>query len=156
MALPTALVPNTWFTRMTPPIWWNWPVWVVSAVLVGLLLATYVGSPGSARGNGAGAGGGLLTVLAVGCPVCNKVVVAALGVAGALQWWAPLQPILGVLSVGLLGWALHVRLRAERACRAPLPAVPPLTHRIGVARAQAVADQEPTQEGQAGGSAPGA
>ncbi|MBS3940759.1 MAG: hypothetical protein KG028_07345 [Actinobacteria bacterium] len=158
MALPTALVPSAWFSRMTPPVWWNWPIWGVSALLVGLLLATYARSPTSDRGAGAGAGGGLLTVLAVGCPVCNKVVVATLGVAGALQWWAPLQPILGILSLGLLGWALRVRLRAERACRVPVPtAAVSLARQKGGVRGQAaIAEQEPAQEGQAGGSSSGA
>jgi hypothetical protein len=53
-------------------------------------------------------------------PVCNKVVVGLLGAAGAMQWWAPLQPLLGVASVALLAWALRTRLRTERAC--PVPA----------------------------------
>lgn len=120
IGLPTALVPNSFFTRMTPVTWWSWPIWAVSAVLGGLVLATYVGTPDSAgRGGGAGAGGGLLSALAVGCPVCNKVIVALLGFAGALQWWAPLQPLLGVTSVVLLVWALRTRLRTERACPVP-------------------------------------
>ena len=122
IGLPTALVSSSLFTRMTPVTWWSWPVWTVTAALSGLVLATYVRAPDSAgRGAGTGAGGGLLSVLAVGCPVCNKAVVAVLGVAGAMQWWAPLQPLLGVASVGLLAWALHTRLRAERACRLPTP-----------------------------------
>jgi hypothetical protein len=60
----------------------------------------------------------LLSVLAIGCPVCNKLVVLALGVGGALTYFAPVQPILGFLSVGLLAYAL----RADRG-RAVLPAV---------------------------------
>ncbi len=35
------------------------------------------------------AGGGLLSALAIGCPVCNKAVVLLLGSAGALTVWAP-------------------------------------------------------------------
>ncbi len=121
VGLPTALVPSSLFTRMTPVTWWSWPVWALTAMLGGLVQATYVRtSDGAGRGAGTGAGGGLLGALAVGCPVCNKVVVALLGVAGAMQWWAPLQRLLGVASVGLLGWALHTRLRTERAC--PVPA----------------------------------
>jgi len=60
--------------------------------------------------------GGLLAFFAVGCPICNKVVVIALGTSGALTWFAPVQPYLGVVALGLLAWALRVRLRGEVAC----------------------------------------
>ena len=123
VGLPTALLPSSLFTRMTPVTWWSWPVWSATALLGGLVAATYVRTADRAgRGGGAGAGGGLLSTLAVGCPVCNKLVVAVLGVTGAMQWWAPLQPLLGVASVGLLAWALRTRIRGERACRVPVPA----------------------------------
>lgn len=122
IGIPTALLPNSVFTRMTGVTWWSWPIWAVTAVLGGLVAATYVRTRDmTGRGVGAGAGGGLLTVLAVGCPVCNKVVVAVLGAAGAMQWWAPLQPMIGMASVALLGWALWTRLRGERACPVPAP-----------------------------------
>ncbi len=49
----------------------------------------------------------MLSVLAIGCPVCNKLVVLALGAGGALTHFAPVQPILGFLSLGLLAYALR-------------------------------------------------
>ena len=120
VGMPTGIVQTPFYTRMTPVLWWNYPVWFVTAVLGGLILATYVRTPEtSAPMTGASAGGGLLSVLAVGCPVCNKMVVALLGVSGALTIWAPIQPLLGVASLGLLGYALRRRLAAERACPAP-------------------------------------
>jgi hypothetical protein len=61
-------------------------------------------------------GGGLLSVFAIGCPICNKLVVLALGASGAFAYFALIQPILGQLSVGLLLYALRVRLLAERFC----------------------------------------
>ena len=125
IGVPTALVPSSLFTRMTPVTWWSWPVWTATAVLGGLVAATYVRTPnlvGGGGGGGAGAGGGLLSALAIGCPVCNKLIVAVLGATGAMQWWAPLQPLLGVVSVALLTWALRTRLRGEHACRVPVPA----------------------------------
>ncbi len=60
--------------------------------------------------------GGLLSFFAVGCPICNKVVVIALGTTGALTWFAPVQPYLGVVGLVLLAGALRVRLRGEVAC----------------------------------------
>jgi hypothetical protein len=78
-----------------------------------------VRSPAQPVGLTRTAGGGLLSALAIGCPVCNKLVVMLLGVSGALTVWAPLQPVLGVVSVALLGWALRTRPVTEPACRVP-------------------------------------
>ncbi len=116
---PTDVIPNPLFIRMTPVQWWSYPVLAAGALLGGLVIATYVRSPAQPAGMTRTAGGGVLSFLAIGCPVCNKLVVLLLGAAGALNIWAPLQPILGLLSVALLGWALRTRLTAERACALP-------------------------------------
>jgi len=87
--------------------------------------------PGAAAGLAAAAGnrsgptsalgyaGGLAAFLAIGCPVCNKVALVLLGTSGALTVWAPLQPLLGIASVALLGatlaWRLRMRARGN-AC----------------------------------------
>lgn len=121
VGVPTGLVPTPLYTRMTPVLWWNYVVWAVTAALGGLVVATYIRRPHDrAPRNGAAAasGGGLLTAFAVGCPVCNKLVVATLGVSGAMTVWAPLQPVLAVLSIVGLGWALRRRLQNEYACSA--------------------------------------
>ena len=56
----------------------------------------------------------------VGCPVCNKIVVAVLGVSGALTYWAPIQPIVGILSIALLVTGLLLRLGGAVACTVPV------------------------------------
>lgn len=133
IGIPTVMIANPWFTRMTATVWWEYPLWIIPSVLTGLLLATLI--PASYAPSTAGgasittmASGGVLSALAVGCPVCNKLVVALIGVSGALTLWAPLQPILGVLSILLLGVALRRRLLATTACELrpakEIPAVP--------------------------------
>ena len=42
VALPTDLIDNPVFSREIPPTWWSWPSLVVSSMLAGLLVATYV------------------------------------------------------------------------------------------------------------------
>lgn len=114
--LPTEMIGNPWFVRMTPVLWWNRPVWLLTAVLAGLLLATYVDVPEQARASTStrrGGIGGVLGYLAIGCPVCNKIVVVALGTSGAMTWFAPLQPILAIGALGLLAVALRARLRSS-------------------------------------------
>jgi hypothetical protein len=54
-------------------------------------------------------------LFAVGCPICNKLVVAVLGAGGALSYFGPAQPVLGAASIVLLGAALALRLRALAA-----------------------------------------
>lgn len=123
LGVPTAVIPNPFFIRMTPTETFNILVWLASAPLVGLLIATYVRPPRHAfghetreRGAGRATLGGVAAYLAIGCPICNKVVVAALGVSGALNVFAPLQPIIGAASVAMLGATLVWRLR-DRARR---------------------------------------
>jgi uncharacterized integral membrane protein len=122
IAIPTDLVDTPFFSREIPPTWWSWPALVVSAVLAGLLTATYVAVPRSDQVDRSAKGGyvgGFLTFFAVGCPVCNKLVLLALGTSGAMTWFEPVQPVLSVAAIGVLAWALRARLRGEVACAAP-------------------------------------
>lgn len=125
IGLPTALVPNPVFGREIAPEWWSYPVLAATALLAGVVAATYVRAPqapaGAERGSRLGAAGGVLSFLAVGCPVCNKLVLVALGTSGALSYWAPLQPVIGAGSVALLTVAAVQRLAGEAACAAAGP-----------------------------------
>ena len=124
LGVPSAVIPNPFFIRMTPTEGFNVVVWLISAPLIGLLIATYVrpsahpiGHPKAQPGAGRATLAGIAAYLAIGCPICNKVVVAALGVSGALNIFAPLQPLIGAASVALLGATLAWRLRARaRRC----------------------------------------
>lgn len=112
------------FGRAIAVTWWSYPIVIVTGMLGGLLLATYVKEPGiddppEKRASRLGVAGAFLSFFAVGCPVCNKLVLLALGASGAVAWFAPLQPILAVASVVLMAWALRIRLRNEMSCRVP-------------------------------------
>lgn len=124
LGLPTDVIPNPVFGRQGTAVpWWAYPVLIATAALSGLLFATYVRDDpdlGTDRVSRLGGLGGLLSFFAIGCPICNKVVVIALGTSGALTWFAPVQPYLGIVSLVLVGWALSKRLRGETAC--PVPA----------------------------------
>lgn len=124
IGVPTDLLATSLFTRMTPVLWWNYPVWVATALLAALIAPTYVSTAGSAAyaGQGKSLLGGLGSFLAVGCPVCNKLVVLLLGFGGALSVFAPVQPYLGVISLVLMAVALRQRLRTQATCRRPTPA----------------------------------
>jgi hypothetical protein len=125
----TAVLANPVFGREIPPTPWSPEVLLATAVLTGLLSATYVRNDGPAllrvgpvepapgtRTARAGAIGSLLAYLAIGCPVCNKLALLLLGTTGALNLYAPIQPYLGAIGIGLLAVALVVRLRGEISC----------------------------------------
>lgn len=156
IGLATVLIPNSLFARDIPPVWWDYPVWILTAVLLGMLIATYLrtesasergaNSPAPAAEGGAsclgsarvssssgpdsasesrsgvlGGVGGVLGWFAVGCPVCNKIALLALGYTGALTYFAPLQPLLAAVSVVLLLVAVIIRLRGQYSCPLPSP-----------------------------------
>lgn len=126
LGVPTAVVPNPFFVRMTPTSPWDVAIWLASAPLIGLTLATFVAKPQGVAVDPHGARGGTHTsiagvgaFLAIGCPICNKVVVGLLGVSGATTIFGPIQPVIGAASVALLGLTLIYRLR-QRAFGCPM------------------------------------
>jgi hypothetical protein len=104
-------------------------------VLIGPITATYLAPaspPATALAPAAGGideprrsllgyAGGVAAFLAIGCPVCNKVALVLLGTSGALSVYAPIQPLIGALSLALLvvtaAWRLRLRATGN-ACPA--------------------------------------
>ncbi|MGB3304272.1 hypothetical protein [Gordonia sp. (in: high G+C Gram-positive bacteria)] len=126
MGIGTVMIPNTLFSREIAPTMWSYPVWIVTAILSGLLAATYVAPADqmpageSPREGRWGVIGTLLTWFAIGCPVCNKIALIALGSSGAIAYFAPIQPVLAVIAIALLWFALARRLEGAKACAVPL------------------------------------
>ena len=136
--LVTAIIPNPVFGRQIPPEAFAIGVWLVSAPLMGIVMATYtapVTSPSirmvalgpteaaaaQGRSTTLGSLAGFGAFLAIGCPVCNKVALVLLGTSGALSVYAPIQPLIGAVSLALLvvtaGWRLRLRASGN-ACPA--------------------------------------
>lgn len=137
LGLVTAVIPNPVFGRSIPPTDWAAGVLLITSVLTGLLVATYVRNDGPApvrpavvepmadgRQAKRGAIGAALAYFAIGCPVCNKLVLIALGSTGAVQFFAPVQPYLAVAGIVVLAWALITRLRGEMTCALGTSPVP--------------------------------
>ncbi len=139
--LVAAIIPNPVFARQIPPEPFAIAVWLASAPLMGLMGASYSSpwlaaplAPAPIDREGAGVPirlparaaavppdderttwlGGVASFgafLAIGCPVCNKLALLLLGTSGALSIWAPVQPVLGAVSLALLGATVIWRLR---------------------------------------------
>ena len=137
VGMATVLIPNPFFAREIPPVWWNYPVWLVTSALSGMLAATYVRGTDAdgARSSRMGLAGGVLVWFAVGCPVCNKLALLALGYAGAVTWFAPVQPFLALAALVLTGAALLWRLQGQVACPVPPAGAPASAPRpVGASR----------------------
>jgi len=122
IAIPTAVVQNPVFGREIGVTSWSVTVIVVSSILTGLLTATYVKndfSDENPRQLKIGGAGALLSYFAVGCPVCNKLALIALGYSGAIQYFAPIQPYLALAGIALLMYSLRMRLNNEYSCSLP-------------------------------------
>lgn len=124
LGVPTDVVNNGVFGRSIEVTPWSMPVLVATAVLSGLLAATYVGVSVFDSTAKMGTIGGALSFFAIGCPVCNKLVLIALGTTGAINFFGPLQPYMAVGGVILLAWALLRRMKNAGACPMPASASP--------------------------------
>jgi hypothetical protein len=124
VGLPTAVIENPVFGRAVDVTPWSIPVLVITSVLSGLLVASYfrndVVTP-EEKSIKIGGVGAILSYLAVGCPVCNKLVLIALGSTGAIKFFAPVQPYLAWLGVFLLAFAVQQRLSKESSCQIIFP-----------------------------------
>ena len=131
LGLPTAIIPNPIFGRQIEAPAWSYLAFAITAVLSGLLLATYVREPvavGAATDDQPQVSdedakrftlGGLLAFFAIGCPTCNKLILLALGTSGAITWFEPVQPLLALAGIAVLVWALRRRLKNEVSCDVP-------------------------------------
>ncbi|MGA7672519.1 MAG: hypothetical protein WBW04_18995 [Nitrolancea sp.] len=118
IGIPTVLIPNPIFGREVPVRPRDYLFLAITVLLTGLLAATYALPAHCSLQDGKMAVGGFLSFLAVGCPVCNKVVVLALGASGAMSYFSPLQPLLALISTLLIGYAIWIRLRSVQSAPA--------------------------------------
>lgn len=112
IGIPTDVIPNPIFGRPSTPVRsLDYAFLAISAILAGVLAASFAfpQTRACSTQQGRATAGGLLTLLAVGCPTCNKLIVLAIGASGALNWFAPLQPMLGIASILLLLLSVWVR-----------------------------------------------
>ena len=121
IGIPTVLIPNSLFHRMTPSGLQDYIIWTISTLLIGPVMALATLYPAMTptnqvkRGEGVRLSGAtLLSFFSVGCPICNKIVVLLLGISGAMTFFNPLRPFLGIASIVLLATTLFLRVRVLR------------------------------------------
>ena len=119
IGIPTAVIPTPYFGRAVAVTSWSVPVLIATSVLSGLLLATYIRTDQMTKDDHTlkvGGAGGFFSFIAVGCPVCNKVALLALGSTGAIKFFAPIQPYIAGAGIALLLYAVRKRVLSESMC----------------------------------------
>ena len=120
ISIPTAVLENSFFGRDIAVTVWSIPVIVITSILSGLLFATYIKNDSANTEDTSlkiGTAGAFFSFLAVGCPVCNKIALIALGYSGAMNYFAPVQPFLALAGIAILAYALIMRLNGEVRCQ---------------------------------------
>lgn len=84
IGMVASLIENPVFDRQLAARPQDYAIWMSTAVLGGLVLGTFAISP-TVTNQGKAASGGVLSAIAVGCPICNKVAVTLLGTSGAFN-----------------------------------------------------------------------
>lgn len=110
----TAIIPNPFFTRMTPVGWLEQTSLLMTSSLFGVYIGLlYYGRTTSKNKvcNATATTGGVFGFLTFGCSICNKILVFFLGITGVLTYFEPIRPLLGTLSIGLLGIAVFAKAK---------------------------------------------
>ena len=119
IGIPTAVLPTPFFGRAVAVTSWSMPVLIATSILSGLLIATYIKTDQSTQEERllkVGGLGGFFSFIAVGCPVCNKIALLALGSTGAVRFFAPVQPYIATVGIALLFYAVRKRVLSESMC----------------------------------------
>lgn len=121
IAIPADLLDTPFFGRPIEPKAIDYLILTITAGLIGLILAIRAPESEAAESQERRTlWGGAVSFLAVGCPVCNQAVVALVGTSGALSWWAPVQPVVGLIAIGLLLYTLRQRLGTYQLAACPI------------------------------------
>ena len=122
IAVPSDVIDTPIFGRPVDVRAIDYVILAITAGLIGLIFAIRVpDSDASESQETRTVWGGFVSFLAVGCPVCNQAVVALVGTSGALSWWAPVQPVVGLIAVAILLYTLRLRVRTHDPEACPVP-----------------------------------
>lgn len=114
VGIPSGVIANPFFVRPLEARPTDFVFLGVITVLAIALGATY-GVPKTCPPQDSKAfGSGMLLFIGIGCPVCNKVVIALAGTSGALAFFEPIQPLFSLAAIVLMGVALALRVRDLR------------------------------------------
>ena len=117
--ISTGIISNPFFTRMTPVYFFDYFFLIINS----LLLGTYIGlhfyekHKKSKNADFLAVSGGIVNVFVIGCPICNVLIISLIGTSATLNYFAPIQPILGVLSTTVILMAIYFKVKNLKDCK---------------------------------------
>lgn len=117
--IPTALLPNPWFRRMIPARAADYVFLLLNSALLAGYIALHLYEKHELRkgADALAASGGLLNILAVGCPVCNALLVALFGTSAIMAYIEPARVWIGVATSLLVGVAVYLKIKKVKSCK---------------------------------------
>ena len=112
----TVLIKNPFFIRMTPVYWYDYVFLVLTSILSGAYIGLWHYNKNNQKNinpkcDYAATGGAVGGFFSFGCAICNKLLIWILGLSGVIAYFMPIQPILGVISMILLGYAVYMQIK---------------------------------------------
>ena len=108
----TALIPNTWFTRMIPANNLDNIFLITNSLLLGTYLGLYYWKKEKKKlCNITSTSGGIAGFFAFSCPICNKILVIIFGTTALMNYLEPIRPILGIISILLLLLGIYLLIK---------------------------------------------
>ncbi len=109
LGIPTDLIPNDFFKRMTPITIFDYIFLLLVPILFGISIFLYAKNKQS-RKKTCVVGGGLVSGwLAVICPICTSFLVYVFGASFLLTYFDPIRPLFGAFSVMILGLLIYLQ-----------------------------------------------
>ena len=118
VGVPSGVIPNPYFIRPLEARPTDYIFLGIITALAVALGATYGMPTRCSLQDSKALGSGLLLFIGIGCPVCNKVVLALAGASGALTYFEPIQPLFSLAAIAVMGVALALRVRDIRRAAA--------------------------------------
>ncbi|MCR4335151.1 MAG: hypothetical protein NUV57_01290 [archaeon] len=109
MGTPTALVPNPFleYTRMIEATFFDYFFLATTSIMLAVLISLKLYFKSEKQIGAKEVTGGVAGFVAFSCPICNMLLVALLGGATIMAFIEPLRPILGMVSIVILGYLIY-------------------------------------------------
>ena len=115
VGMMTDAIDIPWLSRLSPNYALDYPILGLNSALVGSLAAIH--RYASRHHNFSAApilAGGLLSALAVSCPLCNNIIRTVFGASTAASVFDPLRPVLGIITTTFMTYILWKRICTVR------------------------------------------
>lgn len=113
LGIPTAVIRNHFYFRMTPAFWFDYVFLVVNGALIGLYFAiTYTSTqPEACKVEKKSIFASLLALFGIACPICNQILLLIFSTAFLLSFLGPARPFISLTSTLLLIWLVYKKLK---------------------------------------------